>query len=105
MSTNNLTLAAMCEITIEDHVTFESNVNLTDVLHGYENVDEPYKYQKMWRIAPILVKRRCWIGQNVVVMPTVTIRKLSIIGANSVATRSIPARSIVVGVPARVVKI
>ncbi len=103
-STGNLTLAAMCEIIIEDDVMFASNVNLTDGLHGYENADEPYKYQKMWRIAPILVKRGCWIGQNVVIMPGVTIGELSIIGANSVVTRSIPPRSIAVGAPATVVK-
>ncbi len=103
-STGNLTLGAMCEIIIEDDVMFASNVNLTDGLHGYENADEPYKYQKMWRIAPILVKRGCWIGQNVVIMPGVTIGELSIIGANSVVTHSIPPRSIAVGAPATVVK-
>ncbi len=97
-STGNLTLAAMCKITIEDDVMFASNVNLTDGLHGYENADEPYKYQKMWRIAPILVKRGCWIGQNVVILPGVTIGELAIIGANSVVTRSIA-----VGAPATVV--
>lgn len=103
-STGNLTLAAMCEITIEDDVMFASNINITDGLHGYETANEPYKYQKLFRIAPIVVKHGCWIGQNVVVMPGVTIGELSIIGANSVVTKNIPAKSIAVGAPAKVIK-
>jgi acetyltransferase-like isoleucine patch superfamily enzyme len=38
-------------------------------MRSFENADVPYKYQKMWKIAPVLVKRGCWIGQNVVIMP------------------------------------
>jgi len=103
-ATSNLTVAAMAEITIEDDVMFASNVNLTDGLHGYENANEPYKYQKMSRIAPILIKRGCWIGQNVVILPGVTIGEFAIIGANSVVTKSVPDRCIAVGAPARVIK-
>jgi acetyltransferase-like isoleucine patch superfamily enzyme len=103
-ATGRLTLAAHAQITIEDDVLFAANVNLTDGLHGFEHADEPYKYQPIFRIAPIVIKRGCWIGQNVVIMPGVTIGELSIIGANSVVTQSIPARCIAVGAPARVIK-
>ena len=94
----------MCDITIEDDVMFASNINISDGLHGYETAEEPYKFQPMGHIAPVTIKRGCWIGQNVVVMPGVTIGELSIIGANSVVTRSIPARSIAVGAPTKVIK-
>jgi acetyltransferase-like isoleucine patch superfamily enzyme len=103
-STGLLTIAAMQEITIEDDVMFSSNVLVSDGMHGFENASVPYKYQKMWKIAPIVIKRGCWLGQNVVVMPGVTIGELSIVGANSVVTRSIPPRSIAAGVPACVIK-
>jgi len=103
-STGTLTVAAMQEITIEDDVMFASNVLVSDGMHGFENANVPYKYQKMWKIAPIVIKRGCWLGQNVVVMPGVTIGELSIVGANSVVTRSIPPRSIAAGAPARVIK-
>jgi acetyltransferase-like isoleucine patch superfamily enzyme len=103
-STGSLTISAMQEITIEDDVMLASNVFICDGLHGFENADEPYRYQKMGRIAPIKIKRGCWVGQNVVIMPGVTIGELSIVGANSVVTRSIPPRSIAVGAPARVIK-
>lgn len=104
-STGRLTLGAHAEIRIEDDVMFAANVLISDALHGYENPDTPYKYQPMTRIAPIAIKRGCWIGQNVVVMPGVTIGEFSIIGANSVVTDNIPPRSIAMGAPARVEKV
>ena len=103
-ATASLTLGAHEAIIIEDDVMFAANVNLTDGFHGFENADEPYKYQPICRIAPIVIKRGCWIGQNTVILPGVTIGELSIIGANSVVTRDIPARCIAVGAPARVIK-
>lgn len=103
-ATANLQIAAMSEIAIEDDVMFASNINITDGMHGYENPYEPFVYQKMFRIAPIRIKRGCWIGQNVVILPGVTIGECSIIGANSVVTKSIPDRCIAVGAPARVIK-
>lgn len=104
VATGMLTLAAMQEITIEDDVMFASNVMVSDGLHGFEHANEPYKYQRMFRIAPVAIKRGSWIGQNVVILPGVTIGELAIIGANSVVTRDVPARSIAVGNPARVIK-
>ncbi|MFN6946982.1 MAG: hypothetical protein ACK4ND_18715, partial [Cytophagaceae bacterium] len=61
----------------------------TDGLHGYENANEPFKYQKMFRIEPIHIKQGCWIRQNVVILPGVTVGEFSIIGANSVVNKSI----------------
>ncbi len=103
-STGQLQVAAMGHITIEDDVMFATNVNITDGFHGYTRIDEPYKYQDITRIQPITVKRGCWIGQNVVIFPGVTIGEMSIVGANSVVTKSIPDRCIAVGAPARVIK-
>ncbi len=104
VATGHLTLGAHQEIRIGDDVMFAANVHLTDAFHGFENAEEPYKYQPMFRVAPIVIERGCWIGQNVVVLPGVTIGELTIIGANSVVTRDIPPRSIAVGAPARVIK-
>ena len=103
-ATGGLTLSAMQRIVIEDDVMFAANVIVMDGLHGFQNANEPYKYQPMWRIAPVAIERGCWIGQNVVIMPGVTIGELAIVGANSVVTRDIPARCIAFGNPARVVK-
>lgn len=45
-----------------------------------------------------------WIGANVTILPGVSIGECSVIGANSLVNRSIPAFSLAYGVPARVVK-
>jgi acetyltransferase-like isoleucine patch superfamily enzyme len=103
-STADLQIAAHSEVVIEDDVMFASNVHIEDGSHGYLTATIPYKYQPIGNIAPILIKYGCWIGQNVVILPGVTIGECSIIGANSVVTTSIPARSIAVGAPARVIK-
>jgi acetyltransferase-like isoleucine patch superfamily enzyme len=103
-SSGNLVLGAVRQIDIGDDVMFAFNVTILDNLHGFENPYVPYKYQALQRIAPVQVGRGCWIGQNAVIMPSVKIGEMSIIGANSVVTRSIPDRSIAVGAPARVIK-
>lgn len=103
-SSGNLTLGAARQIDIGDDVMFAFNVTVLDNLHGFKNPDEPYKYQPLQRIAPVEIGRGCWIGQNAVIMPAVIVGEMSIVGANSVVTRSIPPRSIAVGAPARVIK-
>ncbi|MGK0447171.1 MAG: lipopolysaccharide O-acetyltransferase, partial [Polaribacter sp.] len=45
-----------------------------------------------------------WIGQSVSVLKGVTIGFGSIIGANSVVTKDIPAHCIAVGSPAQVIR-
>ena len=103
-ATADLQISAQSEIKIEDDVMFASNIHINDAFHGFETANKPYKYQKIFRIAPIKIERGCWIGQNVVILPGVTIGEYTIIGANSVVSRSIPSRSIAVGTPARVIK-
>jgi acetyltransferase-like isoleucine patch superfamily enzyme len=103
-STGQLQVAAMSRVTIEDDVMFGTNVNITDGFHGFTHVNEPYKYQELFRIQEITVRQGCWIGQNVVICPGVTIGRMTIVGANSVVTKSLPDRCIAVGSPARVIK-
>lgn len=46
-----------------------------------------------------------WIGQNVVVLPTcIFIGNGAVIGAGSIVTKDVPAYSIVVGNPAKVIR-
>ena len=103
-ATGALQVVAFDKVTIEDDVMFATNIFICDALHGYETAQVPFKYQGMTQIAPITIKRGTWIGQNVVIMPGVTVGELSIVGANSVVTKDIPDRCIAVGAPARVIK-
>jgi len=102
--TASLQVYAMKEIIIEDNVLFAANVFISDGFHGYNRIDIPYKDQAMFNLEPIVIGEGCWIGQNVVIMPGVTIGKFTIIGANSVVNKEIAEYSIAVGNPARVIK-
>ena len=52
----------------------------------------------------ITIGENVWLGANVTVLPGVTIGDRAVIGAGSVVTRDIPADTIAVGNPCRVVR-
>jgi acetyltransferase-like isoleucine patch superfamily enzyme len=102
--TSELQIHAINSIIIEDSVLIAANVFIVDCSHGYKNTKIPYKDQGLDKIAPVLIKKGSWIGQNVVILQGVTIGEYSIIGANSVVTTNIPDRCIAVGSPAKPIK-
>ncbi|MEH6417549.1 acyltransferase [Pseudomonas sp. CGJS7] len=51
-----------------------------------------------------IVEPRVWLGKRVIVLPGNRISEGSIIGAASVVTKDIPACSLAVGIPAKVIK-
>lgn len=53
---------------------------------------------------PVIIEEDCWLGTGAIVLPGVRIGRGSIIGAGAVVTKDVPALSIAVGVPARVVR-
>lgn len=53
---------------------------------------------------PVLIEDGVWIGGGSTILPGVTIGKNSVIGAGSVVVKDIPANSIAVGNPCRVIK-
>jgi len=55
------------------------------------------------RLGRIDIGENCFIGDSVIVLPGVKIGAHSIVGAGSVVTRDIPARSVAAGNPARVI--
>lgn len=60
--------------------------------------------ERMDIIAPVKLGDNVYVGQGAYIMPGVTIGDNCIIGAAAVVTKDIPANSVAVGVPARVIK-
>lgn len=58
----------------------------------------PYKY------GDIILKKRCFVGMDTDIMPGVTIGEGAIVGVGALVTKDIPAWSMAVGRPAKVVK-
>ena len=53
---------------------------------------------------PIIIEDNVWLGEFVSVLPGVTIGKGTIVGANSVVSKSLPSYVIAVGSPAKPIK-
>ena len=54
--------------------------------------------------SPVKIGKNVWVGSDCTILPGVEIGDGAIIGAGSIVTKSVPANSVVVGSPARVIK-
>ena len=97
MINSNLLAMARGGITIEDDVQIAANVQLLTNNHDpYERMVLPCK--------PILIKKGAWIGAGATILPGICIGEHAIVGAASVVTKDVPDCAVVVGNPAKVVK-
>lgn len=90
-------------ITIGDDVTIAPDLYVTDHNHAYDDVDVPIARQ--WpHEAPVSIGSGSWIGAGVVILPGTTIGEHVTVAAGSVVRGDVPDRSVVAGVPGRVVR-
>jgi acetyltransferase-like isoleucine patch superfamily enzyme len=52
----------------------------------------------------VVIKAGSYIGTGAIILPGVTVGRESVIGAGAVVTKDVPSKSVVAGVPARVIK-
>jgi maltose O-acetyltransferase len=58
-----------------------------------------------WEVAkPIVIEENVWIGGSAILLPGVRIGRNAVVGAGAVVSRDVPANTVVVGNPARVIK-
>ena len=99
-------------IDIGSNVLIAPNVQLYTAGHPIELKDrltsnwfiESGEYFCQTYAKPIKIGNGCWIGGGVIVVPRVTIGEGCVIGAGSVVTKDIPANSLAVGNPCRVIR-
>lgn len=92
-------------ILIEDEVIITNGCTILchrRDLKEYMKGDNAYHLPYIYR--PVTLKRRCQIGMGSIIMPGVTVGEGAIIGARSVVTNDIPAWTIAVGSPCKVIK-
>ena len=94
---SNFLAMARGGITIEDDVLIAANVSLISNNH------DPYERQII-TCKPVVIRKGAWIGAGATVLPGVTVGVYAIVGAASVVTHDVPDYAVVVGNPAKVVK-
>ena len=112
LSPENITKGVLCDpgdnlnnyIQASNGIIFGSNIELGPGVsiissnHKHDNLREHEKGK------PITIGNNVWIGSNATVLPEVNIGNNVIIGANSVVTKDIPANTIAVGNPCKIIK-
>jgi galactoside O-acetyltransferase len=90
-------------IEIQDDVTISFRV--TVVVHDdARRLDRTEAGAGHGTVAPVRLLRGCYLGAGCMLLPGVTVGERAVVGAGAVVTRDVPAGTLVVGVPARVVR-
>ena len=93
----NVLMMARGGITIEDGVQIAANAQLISNNH------DPYDL-KILTCKPVLIKHDAWIGAGATIPPGVCVGAHAVVGAKTVVTKDVPDYAVVVGNPAKVIK-
>ncbi|MGK0499599.1 MAG: acetyltransferase-like isoleucine patch superfamily enzyme [Oceanicoccus sp.] len=93
-------ISAADKIVIGDNVMIAHGVYITDSdWHTvYDRVARPDE------VTPVIIKDNVWLGDRSTILKGVTIGENSVVAANSVVVKDVPANVVVAGNPAKVVK-
>jgi acetyltransferase-like isoleucine patch superfamily enzyme len=96
----------ICEgVTIEDNVFIGHGVMfINDSYPRATAADGNLQTEADWKVERTVVKKGASIGSGATILSNVSIGENAIVGAGSVVTKDVPAGSIVVGNPAKVLR-
>jgi acetyltransferase-like isoleucine patch superfamily enzyme len=97
-------IGAAKSVVLGNHVYCGANVTIID--HDFHSIDPSQRDQKGGGSAEsVYIGDNVWLGLNTLILKGVTIGKNTVVGANSVVAKSLPANVIAVGNPARVLRV
>ncbi len=91
-------------ITIGRNVGIGPAVKILTSFHAEEGISKPILHSRI-EFAPVVVEDDCDLGIGSILLPGVTVGRGCQVGAGAVVTRSVAPYSVVVGVPARVLRV
>ena len=75
--------------------------NVSIISQGHD-IDD---FNKIPKVSPIRIGKNCWIGTNSTILPGIELGDKTIVGANTVVTKSFPSGNIVIaGTPAKLIR-
>jgi acetyltransferase-like isoleucine patch superfamily enzyme len=89
-------------VTIKDNVEIGPKAIIVAIDSSYNTIsqrDIPILYGE------VTIERNAYIGAGAIILPGVTVGEYSIVAAGAVVTSDVPPRTIVAGMPAKVIKI
>ena len=92
-----------CDTHIGAHVQMAPGCGFSPYQHGFSDPTRSMREQPITSKGDIVVGEDVWFGMGVKVMDGVTIGDGALLGAGAVVLNDVPALSIAVGVPARVI--
>jgi acetyltransferase-like isoleucine patch superfamily enzyme len=90
-------------IDVGSGVSIGANVSMLAGGHELDSTEGPVMERKRTGLG-ITIEENCWIGAGTVILDGVRIGRNSVVGAGSVIAKDVPACSIVMGNPARLVQ-
>lgn len=98
-----------CLLDLADEVRLESQVTLAErvLILTHMNVgyrDHPLQATFPPFAAPVVIEEGCFVGASATILGGVSIGAGSFVAAGSVVTKDVPPRSLVGGVPARIIR-
>ncbi|GGC56897.1 acyltransferase [Marinobacter halophilus] len=103
------------DVVVGDRVTIKSGVQLWDGTRVEDDVfigpnvtltNDPYPRSKEYpkRFLGVTIKRNASIGANATLLPGIQIGESAMIGAGAVVTKNVPAKAVIAGNPAKVIR-
>lgn len=90
-------------VSLGDYVLIGTNVTISSGKHPIQGITPPI-FERPTIPEKIIIEDDVWIGANAVIMPGVTIKKGTIVGAGAIVTRDTEEYSVVIGAPAHVIR-
>jgi transferase family hexapeptide repeat protein len=92
------------EVVIEEDCLISDQVAIADTHYRYDEPALPIQQQPLADPRPVRIGRGTFLGIRCVILPGVTIGEHAYIGAAAVVKEDVPARTVVIGDPARPIR-
>jgi carbonic anhydrase/acetyltransferase-like protein (isoleucine patch superfamily) len=104
MFSGNSTISSAHSVTIGREVMVARDVHIGDHDHAFGDASQSVKTQGIANVAPVRIEDGAWIGHGATILAGVSVGAGAVIGAGAVVSSDVPAYSLAVGAPARVIR-